>query len=100
MYSLAPLEFILQVTEWTLKNTVFLFQDCTGACFASNSADLFLGLWEKDFVHHNIFSDRIKWWGCYIENILFWTSSEEELILFCAFQNTNNRNIKLCIEYS
>ena len=108
--SLPPSEFILQLTEWTLKNNVFLFQDqlytqdrgtAMGACFAPNYANLFLGLWEKDCVYSSNYSDRIKWWGRYIDDILlFWTGSEEELLLFHDSLNTNNRNIKLSIEYS
>ncbi len=51
--SLPPSEFIIQLTEWTLKNNVFLFQDllyiqfqgtAMGACFAPNYTNLFLGL--------------------------------------------------------
>lgn len=85
------------LTEWV---DIFFSASwvCTGACFASISATLFLGLLEKDFVQHNVFCDKIKWWRCYIENMLFWTISKQEL--FCAFQNTNNRNIKFCTEYS
>lgn len=57
-------------------------------------------LCEKQVVHTR-YNDKIKWWGRYIDDILlFWTGSEEELLLFYDFLNTKNRNIKLCIEYS
>lgn len=48
--------YYFTITEWTLNNNFFLFQDqfnkqikgtAMGACFASNYAHLFLGFWEK-----------------------------------------------------
>lgn len=58
---LPPVGFILQLNGWTLKNNVFLFQDmlykhvkgtAMGACFASNYAKLFLGLWEDIYTFY------------------------------------------------
>lgn len=55
--SLPPTEFIVELTEWTLRNNIFLFQDelflqtrgtAMGACFAPNYANLFSGLWENE----------------------------------------------------
>ncbi len=108
--SLPPSEFMTQLTEWTLKNNVFLFQDllyiqvqstAMGACFAPNYANLFLGLWEKNFVYCNSYSDKIKWWGRYIDDIfLIWSGSYEELLQFYDHLNNNDRNVKLCMEHS
>ena len=56
--SLPPSEFIIQLTEWTLKNNVFLFQDllyiqvqgtAMGACFAPNYTNLFFRFMGKGF---------------------------------------------------
>uniref|UniRef100_A0A3P8RTI8 Reverse transcriptase domain-containing protein n=1 Tax=Amphiprion percula TaxID=161767 RepID=A0A3P8RTI8_AMPPE len=47
-----PTDFLIQLTEWTLRNNIFLFEDklykqekgtAMGACFAPNYANLFLG---------------------------------------------------------
>ncbi len=56
--SLHPSEFIIQLTEWTLKNNVFLFQDllyiqvrgtAKGACFAPYYANLFFRFMGEGF---------------------------------------------------
>lgn len=41
-----------------------------GVGFAPTYANLFLGLWEKDFIYHNNYSEKIKWWGRYIDETL------------------------------
>lgn len=66
-----------------------------------NYANLFLGLWEKDCVYLNRYSDKIKWWGRYIDDILLiWGGSYDELLQFYDHLNNNDRNIKLCMEHS
>ncbi len=61
----------------------------------------FLGLWEKNFVYCNSYSDKIKWWGRYIDDIfLIWSGSYEELLQFYDHLNNNDRNVKLCMEHS
>lgn len=51
-----PTEFLSALTEWTLTNNIFLFQDklfqqikgtAMGASYAPNYAGLYLGLWEE-----------------------------------------------------
>lgn len=107
-----PTDFIVQLTEWTLKNNVFLFQDklykqekgtAMGACFAPNYANLFLGLWEEQhiFSNQNPFKDCIVWWGRFIDDvIIFFSGSEEELLNFHAYVNRLNENLKLSLEYN
>ena len=106
-----PSAFIIQLTEWTLKNNVFLFQDklykqekgtAMGACFAPNYANLFLGLWEEQYIFSNLnpYKDKIVYWGRYIDDIcLFFSSSEQELLEFHAYVNSVNENLKLTLEY-
>lgn len=55
-----------------------------GACFAPNYANQFIGLWEKDFIHYNYYSEMIKWWGGILTTLL-WPGSDEELFLFSDF---------------
>lgn len=105
-----PSDFLIKLTEWTLKNNIFLFQDqlylqvcgtAMGACFAPNYANLFLGLWEKECVYNNVYSDKIKYYGRYIDDIcLIWTGSEDELSMFHDLLNNNDRNVKLSMEHS
>lgn len=108
--SLPPTELILELTEWTLTNNVFLFRDelfmqtrgtAMGACFAPNYANLFLGLWESEYVYNNPLRDKILWWGRYIDDILlFWTGTLEELKQFHEHLNDNNINVKLSLQFS
>ena len=105
-------DFILQLTEWTLNNNVFLFQDkiyrqqkgtAIGACFAPNYANLFLGLWEEKFIlcSANPFYEKIKWYGIYIDDILMlFSGSEYEWVQFQKYVNYLNMNLRLSIEYS
>lgn len=78
-----PTDFILKLTEQTLKHNVFAFEDsvfisqeikCTamGAYFAPNYANLFLGQKEEEYVSNisvNPFYKRVKWWTRYIDDI-------------------------------
>ena len=41
-----PTDFIVELTDWTLKNIYFLISTM-GAAYAPNYAGLYLGLWEK-----------------------------------------------------
>ncbi|XP_026098621.1 uncharacterized protein LOC113069710 [Carassius auratus] len=106
-----PSDFIVQLTEWTLKNNIFLFQDilyrqekgtAMGACFAPNYANLFLGLWEERYIfsHVNPFKDKILWWGRYIDDvILMFSGSEKELVDFHVYVNSLNENLKFSLDY-
>lgn len=111
--SLPPNQFLLSLTEWTLHNNVFLFQDflyrqlkgtAMGACFAPNYANLFLGYWEEQYIYNqsrNSFCDKIIFWGRFIDDILLiWSGTELELLQFHEYMNSTNPNIKLSIEYS
>ena len=66
---LPPAVFISLLTEWTLNNNVFLFQNqfykqkkgtAMGACFAPNYANLFMGFGEEKFVYSslNVYRDK------------------------------------------
>ncbi len=108
-----PAEFILTLTEWILTHNVFVFEDnffqqvkgtAMGACFAPNYANLFLGLWEEEFVFNaktNPFFTKIKWWTRYIDDIcMIFEGHETELLSFHAFLNSINACIKLSLEYN
>ena len=107
-----PTDFLLQLTEWTLKNNVFIFQDSVyrqqkgtamGACFAPNYANLTLGLWEELYIlcSVNPFFEKIKWYGRYIDDILFlFSGSEQELLDFHSYVNSLHSNLKLTLEFS
>lgn len=110
---LPPNYFLLLLTEWTLHNNVFLFQDslyrqlkgtAMGACFAPNYANLFLGFWEEQYIYNqskNLFCDKMVFWGRFIDDILLiWSGTESELLQFHEYLNLTNPNIKLSIEYS
>ena len=58
--SMPPSNFIVSLTEWTLKNNIFLFQNqlyrqeqgtAMGAAYAPSYAGLFLGQWEHKFIY-------------------------------------------------
>lgn len=65
-----PTDFIVQLTEWILKNNVFLLKDklysqekgkAMGAWFSLNYANLFLGLWEEQNIFlNNPFTEKKK----------------------------------------
>lgn len=107
-----PTDFIIQLTEWTLNNNIFLFEDklykqekgtAMGACFAPNYANLFLGLWEELYIYSDLnpFKDKIVWWGRYIDDvILFFSGSQQELLDFHLYVNSLNDNLKLSLEHS
>lgn len=106
-----PTDFLIDLTEWTLNNNVFLFQDkvfkqikgcAMGACFSPSYAGLYMGKWEEDYVYHprNVFRDKIIWWGRYIDDvILWWDGMEDELLSFHSYLNSTNSNIQLSLEY-
>ena len=86
-----PTDFLLSLTEWTLNNNIFIFQDkifkqikgcAMGACYSPSYAGLFLGKWEEDFVLNqemNAYLKHIVWWGHYIDDVcLFWSRSDSE----------------------
>ncbi|KAJ0060014.1 hypothetical protein NL108_018667 [Boleophthalmus pectinirostris] len=110
--TMPPAGFILKLTEWTLKNNIFLFQQqlykqqkgtAMGACFAPNYANLYLSFWEENYVFSNLnnLRDKILWWGRYIDDvILLWSGSEQELLQFHSYLNNTNVNIKLSLDYS
>ncbi len=55
----------------------------------------------EGFCNFNSYSDKIKWWGRYIDDIfLIWSGSYEELLQFYDHLNNNDRNVKLCMEHS
>lgn len=109
--SFPPTDFLVKLTEWTLYNNVFLFQDkifkqvkgcAMGACFSPSYAGLFMGKWEEDFVFNetNVFRDKIIWWARYIDDvILWWKGTEEELMSFHEYLNAANPNVRLSLEY-
>lgn len=103
-----PTDFLLSLTEWTLTNNIFIFQDkifkqtkgcAMGACYSPSYAGLFVGKWEEDFVFNcemNMFLKYIVWWRRYIDDVcLIWSGSETELKEFHTFLNSINSNIKL-----
>lgn len=106
-----PTGFLADLTDFTLNNNVFLFQDklykqmkgcAMGACFSPSYAGLFMGKWEEDVVFNvnNIFLDKIIWWARYIDDIiLWWNGTEEELISFHGYLNNANTNVRLSLEY-
>lgn len=107
-----PTDFLVKLTDWTLNNNIFLFQDqlfkqikgcAMGACFSPSYAGLFMGKWEEDvvFTNDNIFKDKIRWWARYIDDvILWWDGNENELLAFHSYLNAANQNIKLSLDYS
>jgi len=112
-YEMPPTDFLLALTEWTLTNNIFVFQDkifkqtkgcAMGACYSPSYAGLYLGKWEEDFIFNqesHLFYKYIIWWGRYIDDIcLFWSGSETELKEFHGYLNSINSNIKLSLEYS
>ena len=106
-----PTDFLVQLTEWTLNNNVFLFQDkvykqvkgcAMGACFSPSYAGLFMGKWEEDFVFNerNEFKNKILWWTRFIDDVLlWWNGTKEELLLFHSYLNSANPNVKLSLEF-
>ena len=107
-----PTDFVLALTEWTLNSNIFLFQDqhyrqvkgtAMGAAFAPNYAGLFMGLWEERHIFgtNNPFKDCIKWYGRYIDDLLFvFEGQEQQLHDFHTYLNNANEHIKLSLEYS
>lgn len=107
-----PTDFIVDLTNWTLKNNIFLFQDklfrqikgtAMGAAYAPNYAELYLGMWEEKFIYSNInpFRDFIRWYGGYIDDLFFiFTGTEQQLIDFHLYLNSTIPNIKLSLDYS
>ena len=74
-----------------------------GAAYAPNYAGLFLGYWEERYVNNNVnpFRQYIKFYGRYIDDLLFiFTGSEQQLLDFHKYLNSTNPNIKLTLEYS
>lgn len=89
-----PAQCISSLTEWTLSNNIFVFQDglfrqvkgCgMGACYSPSYAVLWVN-GKKDYVfasYKHWFLNKIMYWGSYIDDaILLWTGSEEELLSF------------------
>ena len=107
-----PTDFLVKLTDWTLNNNIFLFQDklfkqvkgcAMGACFSPSYAGLFMGKWEEDVVFSdtNTFRDKIIWWARYIDDvILWWGGTEGELLTFHRYLNAANENVKLSLDYS
>lgn len=105
-YALSPSDLIVQLTEWTLKNNVFPFQDklyrqekgtAMAACFAPNYANLFLGWWEECYIFSQVnpFRDKVLWWGRFTDDvILFFSGIEIELLDFHGYVNSLNENLK------
>ncbi|XP_054871029.1 uncharacterized protein LOC118470507 isoform X2 [Amphiprion ocellaris] len=107
-----PTQFVVSLTQWSLNNNIFLFQDrlyqqtkgtAMGASYAPNYAGLFLGLWEERYVHstENPFKQLIKYYGRYIDDLFFiFTGTTEQLQEFHQYLNSTNPNIKLSLEFS
>ncbi|XP_063064237.1 uncharacterized protein LOC134456700 [Engraulis encrasicolus] len=107
-----PTDFLVDLTNWTLRNNIFLFQDklyrqikgtAMGAAYAPNYAGLYLGLWEERYIysHTNPFKHRIKYYGRYIDDLCFlFSGPEDELVAFHQYLNSTNPNIRLSLEYS
>lgn len=105
-----PTDFLLKLTEWTLTNNIFIFQDkifkqTKGCAMWTSYAGLFLGKWEEDFVLNgdiNICHKNILWYGHFIADLcLFRSGSENELEkMILEFLNNISSNIELSLEYS
>lgn len=83
--SIPPTDFKLRLTEWTLKNNIFPFQECLfqqqkrtpmGACYGPSLANLFMGLDDLKFI---------------------FSGTEQELLSLHGYLNTTNGNLKLSL---
>ncbi len=73
-----------------------------GACFASNYANVFLGLWENRFVFSDSYPylKNIVWWERFIDDvILIWSGSEIDLLAFHSYLNITNIHLKLSLDF-
>ena len=107
-----PTDFIGELTRWTLENNIFLFQEqlyrqtrgtAMGVTYAPSYANLFLGVWEDKFIRSpvNPYRDKIKWFGRYIDDLIFFMQCEEHEVLdFHKYLNNTNKSLKLSLEYS
>ena len=74
-----------------------------GACFAPSCACLFLGLWEKEYIHNtcNPFFENLIFYCRYIDDVFFcFEGTEPNLLHFYKYVNSINPNIRMTLEYS
>ena len=74
-----------------------------GVTYAPSYANLFLGVGVEKFIwsSSNPYLEKIKWFGHYIDDLIFFMQCEEHVVLeFHKYLNNTNKSLKLSLEYS
>lgn len=108
-----PTGFLIDLTELVLLKKYFKFENhfylqaqgvSMGSPCSPNYANCFFGKFELDYVglyNNNPFSDRIKWWYRFIDDIFFiFRGSKALLEQFYEFINSRLPSIKFTLESS